>query len=510
MVTAPTRRFIWILRRGKTLAEVLRFSLYETHPPLTYILYHYWLMLFSDPTYVRSLSLVFGLMLIPIYYAIGNRLDGALTGMLCAALIAFSLGCIIQSFVVRQYIFFLFFASLGYYCYLQWRREKNALLLSAYGLCEALACFTHFSGIFIVACMVLYHALEERRRNGAIPWGDKGWCLVNLLVIAFGFFLYSQWRATMQAQTIYYINLAPDLKTSLSLAFAYPLMVLSYDMPCYFAAIAVVALLLAFAFCPSYASAKEEGLRSCMNLAWITLAFGIMLTVTHVYPFPGTRHSLWTLPLLLPSVAWIFAEACGFLRLMMPRSWQHISAAVIFAAGIMTYSPAIRFSENLEYEITTRQWDAVAPFLASLGPEDLIVAQKEDAILLQNLYPYLGDAPFTGTPMAALAPYRNTHILFNPANRILNHEHMLTVMLQEAEKTPVFASIHRVVFMRAGVVTSVPIFNIMRCPLLAGKAFIPPNPRSSPNVLFMTIPASTLLNDVLPPAGKAHSCLEMP
>src|SRR5438132_1646042 len=58
---------IW-LAKSKSLKQLLTFSLYETHPPLGHILRYYWLQISDNIAFSRSLSLLFGIAAIPVYY----------------------------------------------------------------------------------------------------------------------------------------------------------------------------------------------------------------------------------------------------------------------------------------------------------------------------------------------------------------------------------------------------------------------------------------------------------
>ncbi len=61
------------------------------HPPLYYLLLHYWMALNGDTPYnIRLLSALFGAGTIPIIYLIGKRMSGAMMGLAAAALLAFS------------------------------------------------------------------------------------------------------------------------------------------------------------------------------------------------------------------------------------------------------------------------------------------------------------------------------------------------------------------------------------------------------------------------------------
>ena len=57
----------------------------DPHPPLYYLLLHYWIANYGDtPYYVRLLSALFGTVTIPIIYLIGKRMSGAVVGLAAA------------------------------------------------------------------------------------------------------------------------------------------------------------------------------------------------------------------------------------------------------------------------------------------------------------------------------------------------------------------------------------------------------------------------------------------
>jgi mannosyltransferase len=63
----------------------------DIHPPLYYLLLHYWIALKGDmPNSVRLLSALFGAGTIPIIYLIGKRMSGAMVGLVAAAMLALS------------------------------------------------------------------------------------------------------------------------------------------------------------------------------------------------------------------------------------------------------------------------------------------------------------------------------------------------------------------------------------------------------------------------------------
>ena len=88
----------------------------DQHPPLYYLLLHYWIALNGDtPYYVRLLSALFGAGTIPIIYLIGKRISGAVTGLVAALLMALSPFNIRFAQDTRMYTLLAFNAAVAIY-----------------------------------------------------------------------------------------------------------------------------------------------------------------------------------------------------------------------------------------------------------------------------------------------------------------------------------------------------------------------------------------------------------
>lgn len=81
---------VWVANHS--VAEMLQWiARLDQHPPLYYLLLHYWIALKGDTAYsVRLLSALFGAATIPIIYLIGKRLSGVTMGLAAALILAFS------------------------------------------------------------------------------------------------------------------------------------------------------------------------------------------------------------------------------------------------------------------------------------------------------------------------------------------------------------------------------------------------------------------------------------
>jgi mannosyltransferase len=88
----------------------------DQHPPLYYLLLHYWIALNGDTPYnVRLLSVLLGAGTIPIIYLIGKRMSGAVMGLVAAVLLALSLFNIYFAQETRMYTLLTFNAAVAIY-----------------------------------------------------------------------------------------------------------------------------------------------------------------------------------------------------------------------------------------------------------------------------------------------------------------------------------------------------------------------------------------------------------
>lgn len=100
----------------------------DQHPPLYYLLLHYWIALNGDTPYaVRLLSVLFGAGTIPLMYLIGKRLSGVVLGLVAAVLLAFSLFNIYFAQETRMYTLLTFNAAAAMYALIRLLTDSRAV-----------------------------------------------------------------------------------------------------------------------------------------------------------------------------------------------------------------------------------------------------------------------------------------------------------------------------------------------------------------------------------------------
>lgn len=505
------------------LHDLWRFGHYETHPPVLFFLEHYWMKISDDPAFVRGLPLLFGLLLVVVYYNIGALLNGQVTGLCCATLVAFSYGCILQSYTVRQYMFMLPFASLALYCGLLWCRRPGLTVLLGYVASAALACMSHFSAIFVIFCIAVY-ATVLRWHRGERAERQIAWTLANVLVVCLWAIFYHSWLPALDSfRTTVTESLAGSLSQRIGYALFYPIVATGYILPSYGFAFLAVPALAAAAFVPERFIPGRKNLRPLLLLTVLAMLLGMALLVSGLYVAPGTRHGLWILPFIVPPLGWIIGDAIAYLaRTAAPRygsdagTFLTASLIAVVACGPLTYSVKERFSNNSEYNVPVKEWLSLNRYLEQLTSRDLIIAERDDAVLLVNIYPLLGTAAEDAQTMAAIADVGHTRLLFNPYYRRTSSRNVIVATLQEALNRHFLDGVDRLVFLHGSWDYS-PLYKLFTCPELAAtivtfpastyvRHFTPEDFRHIPFIV-MLVSKEELLNALMKPDGKARACL---
>jgi hypothetical protein len=129
---------LWIVRHGK-----------EATPPLFFLLT--WLTKgFDGVDGVRLVSLVAGLLTIPLTYALGVRTVGTRAAVVGAALVALSPAQIFYSTEARAYALMMLFCLLACICLLIALESGRFRWWVAYGASVSAAMYTHYTSLFVL------------------------------------------------------------------------------------------------------------------------------------------------------------------------------------------------------------------------------------------------------------------------------------------------------------------------------------------------------------------------
>jgi len=142
-----------------SLGEVTARTASDIHPPLYYFLLHFWMLVSGSTEFaLRFLSLIFGVLTVPLIYVVGRRLLGDATGRLASGLIAISPLFLWYSQEARMYTLVTFLCLLSTYLLLRVMDGQGShhLLWTGYVLTNVVAVYTHFYAFFVLAFQALF------------------------------------------------------------------------------------------------------------------------------------------------------------------------------------------------------------------------------------------------------------------------------------------------------------------------------------------------------------------
>jgi len=416
------------MAQGKDLKEVLQFSLYETHPPLGNIIRHYWLKISEQIWFARSLSLLFGIALIPLYYLIGKKLNGKLTGICAAILMTFSYGCIIQSFVARNYTTFLFFLSSAFYFYLLWQDNRQNKTLLGYFVFSALACLTHLYGIFAIFTIASYSSVKMfvTKEDGQ---SQSKWAIVNILVAIIFLTVIFIWKNTSRLDGAFYILTIEDI---LQIPIRITFYIISNSK------IIVISMIILY-----LKTNKGASLQHLLYLSLISIFIAMIAAACGMFVGMGSRHDLWMLPFILIIASIIIAGTID--KLNVTKSALIIG--LIFCE-LLLYDPTEKFNDPTEYTTFSDEWQQFEKYTDTLNRNSIIIVDRDDAILPVNIYNYLGQDAFIKGNHATLIPYKKTGIIINPYIRHIYQDADLIDSINQANQKHFLDKVDKLVFLR--------------------------------------------------------------
>ena len=195
---------------GRTLAEISAAAAADIHPPLYYWLLNLWVRVFGDSeTALRSLSAIWGIILVWLVYQIAVRLFDRRTALLATFFAAISPFLIYYSQEARMYEMLAALAALLYYGLVRFILHESIVLpadgtgksISFSGLATGIivlasitGLYTHYTFVAIVGLATLVYLLwiANSRRRGFVKIRLLHWGLL-LIVIAF---FYLPWART--------------------------------------------------------------------------------------------------------------------------------------------------------------------------------------------------------------------------------------------------------------------------------------------------------------------------
>ena len=329
-------------------------------------LFHYLLALFmalggeKNVAVVRLLPTLWGVATTPLVYWFGREVQGRMTGLVAAALLAFSPFWVYYCREVRFYTQFGFFTTLTFYLLLRSVRDPDS---ARWRVGTLLAfCAGYLSQQFIIALvppalLVLVLSGQWRRwlRRDALPW-----VAFTLAVMLFDFYAYLKWCQTPLAyvddESLLLLSFHTDSLDTL------PAMLLSN----FERAQATVGLLYLgglFALFVRLFRAHEgdNDVRTAgwkwWNYLYLTSALTILIN-TLIAARPNTRYIVHVAPLVALTAACVAVHLCRTAGDWQRRNGELLTGARLFPPAVLICLAAVcaaPFRPLREWHATERQ-----------------------------------------------------------------------------------------------------------------------------------------------------------
>ncbi|HKA56094.1 MAG TPA: glycosyltransferase family 39 protein [Candidatus Binatia bacterium] len=180
------------------LLDRLRSS--DVHPPLYYLLLHYWLILWGESEFAtRMLSVLFGSLAIIWSYLVAARLFNPTAGVLTALLVTASAFQVYYAREARGYSLVAFLTLLSYFFFTPCLQDKHWTAKGGYVAATVLLLYTHVYGVFTVLARNVYWTVAwlcARRQTDSYRRG-----LTRVLLQGAVLLLYTPWLSATLAQT---------------------------------------------------------------------------------------------------------------------------------------------------------------------------------------------------------------------------------------------------------------------------------------------------------------------
>lgn len=150
----------------KSVPDVIAWTAKDIHPPLYYLLLHFWRVFGESEAVLRSLSAVAGALSAAVIYSLGARLSDRRAGLVAGLLLALAPVHVWYSQQARMYTWLGLWGLLSSLCLAAFLDTRKARFAVGYILASAASLYTHYYTVFVFLAQgvyVLYEAWRARR-----------------------------------------------------------------------------------------------------------------------------------------------------------------------------------------------------------------------------------------------------------------------------------------------------------------------------------------------------------
>jgi len=367
--------------------QTYRASLTLSHPPLLIFVLHLWREFGSSEFILRLPSVIAGSAFCWIFFHWLEARFGAKTGLIGLIFASFLPPMIALSAEIRQYALLLFFAMATLHL-LDRALAQNSLAKMAYSiLCLWLATLSHYSAVLLAAALAAYALLrmfaQPTPQSVFRMWlaGQMGELLLGSLLYftylsQFGRNALHGWMGDTYLHNSYF---DPERHHILIFAFTRTASVFQYVL-----GQAVIGDLLFLLFLAGTLVAGRAARRGSMSfrggplvaLLWLPFAMNCTAALFDLYPYGGTRHSIFLSIFAITGISVAIDRWTG-----RPLRWGIAAAALIVSLCNLFPSHRLPYMARADQKKSHME-EAMAFVHEHIPPRDLLLADNQTGLLL--------------------------------------------------------------------------------------------------------------------------------
>lgn len=146
--------------------QVLEVTSNDVHPPLYYILVHFFLLLGNSEIILRLPSMIMGILSVPVLYFITARMFSLKEGLVSSFLLSVSMVHIYYSQEARMYSMLLFLSLCSMYFFYLATEDNKKVYWVLFSFFTVLTIYTHYFGFFIFPIEILFYLVTQLSFTG--------------------------------------------------------------------------------------------------------------------------------------------------------------------------------------------------------------------------------------------------------------------------------------------------------------------------------------------------------
>lgn len=190
------------IRRSKlNLIEIVFELITNVHPPLYFVILHYWMLIFGDSELsVRFPSVIFGLCSVLMIYKLGSAISNRNTGLISALILCFSVFHVQYSQEARGYSLMVLLSIISMYSLIKLivNKDKEKIHRSGYIISSILLICTHSYGLLVILAQNIFFVITYIINKNSLNLNFRKWISLQGIVAL----LYLPWLFILAFQVI--------------------------------------------------------------------------------------------------------------------------------------------------------------------------------------------------------------------------------------------------------------------------------------------------------------------